>query len=69
MTIPQKVYLDIVVATNYPEQEPEHKAARWIHMLWFLVPIVGVIGFLESVKDSYHKNKPKVEQNAKRKQS
>lgn len=46
-------YLDLLVASDYPHQEPEHVAARWYHLLWLLLPIVGLLMFLESVKAAY----------------
>jgi hypothetical protein len=56
LTIPQKIYLGLIMANEYPEQEPEHVAANWYHMLWFLLPIIGMLVFTEAVKFSYNRN-------------
>lgn len=57
MTLPQKIYLSLLVAENYPEQEPEYIAAKWFHLIWLLIPMIGIIIFPMSVKESYKKNK------------
>lgn len=49
-TIPQQIYLSLLFASDYPEQEPEYKYARWYHCLWLLIPIMGVILFLQHIK-------------------
>lgn len=53
MTIAQKVYLDLLVARNYPDQEPAYIAAKWYHLFWFLVPVIGFLIFYLQVKESY----------------
>lgn len=52
-TFPQRMYLDAIVALNYPEQAPAYIAATWWHFLWILVPIAGIVAFPESVEQSY----------------
>lgn len=54
MTFAQKLYLDTLCARNYPEQEPEYIAAKWYHTLWLLIPMLGVLVFLETVKVRYN---------------
>lgn len=44
--ISQNIYLSILCATNYPEQQPEYKEAKAYHLLWLLVPIVGIPMFI-----------------------
>lgn len=45
-----RTYLEFLVATNFPEQEPEYKNARWHDLLWLFIPIIGIIGFIQSIK-------------------
>jgi hypothetical protein len=49
-----ELYLSLLVADDLPEQEPEHAAARWYHLLWLLVPMLGLILFVETVMASFH---------------
>jgi len=39
------IYLDGLLARNYPEQEPEYKLAKWYDLLWLLIPIIGFLFF------------------------
>jgi hypothetical protein len=39
------LYLGLYVANDYPEQEPEHKFAKWYDLFWLLIPICGFIFF------------------------
>ena len=40
----------------YPELQPEWQAARWYHLLWFLLFIVpGILLFLLHVEYSYER--------------
>lgn len=55
-TFAQSWYLSLLVAENYPDQEPEYIAAKWYHALWLLIPIAGIPAFLLTVKESYHNN-------------
>ena len=48
--IASNCYLDLLVARDYPEQEPEHKNARWYDLFWYLVPIIGFLLFVESIR-------------------
>jgi hypothetical protein len=49
----QKLYLNVCVAEDYPEQEPAYKCARWYHLFWLLIPISGIIMFTVSNKAKY----------------
>lgn len=51
--IAQEAYLSVYVATDYPEQELAHAAARWYHLLWLLVPLVGFVLFLGAVEEAH----------------
>jgi beta-lactamase regulating signal transducer with metallopeptidase domain len=53
-SLAQKMFLDLLVAYELPEQEPEHIAARWYHMLWLLVPICGFILFIQAIQNKYY---------------
>ena len=53
--IAQGMYIDFFAARGYEEQVPEHKSARWYHMLLLLVPILGVVLFPEAVKAAHEK--------------
>ena len=55
MTFPQWLYLELLVAGNYPDQEPCYKAALWYHALFLVIPIVGVMLFIEVVRLAYDK--------------
>lgn len=59
MTFPQKIYLNIIAADNYPEQEPAYESATWWHVLWLLIPMIGIVLFMLSVEYSHSKNKNK----------
>ncbi len=50
-----KLYLDFMVARNYPEQEPAHKVASNWDFLWLLVPVVGWMIFIKVVDYRYEK--------------
>lgn len=52
-----RLYLDLMIARNYPEQEPAHKAANNWDMLWLLIPIVGFMVFVLSIDARYAKDK------------
>ncbi len=52
MTFPQELFLSFLCASEHPNQEPAHKAARWGHLCWFVVPIVGFLLFILSVQAS-----------------
>lgn len=45
------LYLDLLVAKNYPEQEPAHKNAKWYDLFWLLIPIVGFLGFIITIEN------------------
>jgi hypothetical protein len=49
-------YIKIFNAKGYEDQEPAYKAAKWYHLLWFLVPIVGFILFVIHVEETYKEN-------------
>lgn len=55
----QGLYLDLLVAKDYPEQEPAHKCARWHDLLWFVIPIVGFQIFLEAIRNRYERQLPR----------
>ncbi len=48
----RNLYLDLIHARGYECQEPEHENARWYHLLWFLVPVIGFMMFIVHIKDS-----------------
>ncbi len=52
-----KFYLDLMMARNYPEQEPAHKVARNWDLLWLLVPILGFLIFVLAIDDRYKRGK------------
>jgi len=45
-----RIYLSLIVADNYPEQAPEYKLARWYDLFWLLIPMIGFMIFMESIK-------------------
>ena len=47
--IASDLYLGLLVAENYPEQELEYKKAKWYDLLWFLIPIIGFLIFYEKI--------------------
>lgn len=49
-TTPQYIYLDLLSALNYPEQQPEYLNATYRHLLLLLIPIMGPVLFIEAVK-------------------
>jgi len=53
LTFPQKVYLDLLVAREYPNQEPEYKNAKWYHLFWLFFPIFGFLIFIEIIRDNH----------------
>lgn len=55
MNLAAKVYLDCLVATKYPEQEPAHAVASNWDLLWFLVPICGFLLFTLSIQDRHRR--------------
>jgi hypothetical protein len=55
MTLAQKIYLELLVASEYQDQQPEYINARWYHLLYFLIPIIGIMIFVEAVR-AVHKH-------------
>ena len=53
MTFAQRAYVSLLVAEGYEEQVPEHVAARWWHLLWLVLPVVGILMFIEHVRACY----------------
>ena len=51
-TIPQRVYLNLLCAEDHPEQCPEFIAAHWGHLLFMLVPIIGILLFTTAVREA-----------------
>ena len=45
-----RVYLGFLAAEDYPEQEPAYQVARWYDLLWFLIPVAGICGFLLAIQ-------------------
>jgi hypothetical protein len=57
MNFAGKLYLSLLCATNYPEQEPAHKVASNWDLLWFLAPIpVGLLLFMMSIENRHKKD-------------
>jgi hypothetical protein len=52
----KEVYLDLICALEYPDQEPEHKEAKWYHLFYLLIPIVGFFIFQEMIRDKGRRN-------------
>jgi len=47
----RRVYLSIVCCPEqYAWQEPECEFARWYHLFFLFMPIVGIVMFVESIK-------------------
>lgn len=44
-----RVFLGLICAEDYPEQEQAYQAARWYDLLWFLFPIIGVVFFFRAI--------------------
>ncbi len=55
MNFAGRLYLDFMVAADYPEQEPAHKVARNWDLLWLLIPIVGFMIFILAIDDRHKK--------------
>ena len=53
------VYLSILCAEKYPEQCPTCDSAKWYDLLWFLIPIAGVLVFIISIEERYKEGKKK----------
>jgi len=51
----QKVYLDLLCAKGFKEQEPAYTHAMWYHLFYFLIPIVGFMLFINAVNRRYWK--------------
>ncbi len=47
------IFLDLLCAKDYPQQEPAYQSAMWYHLLWFLVPIVGFALFIDAVRGAH----------------
>jgi hypothetical protein len=48
----EKVYVDLLCAEGFEDQVPESKAARWWHLLWLLIPIIGVLMFIMAIENA-----------------
>lgn len=53
MTWPQRAYLELLCATDYPEQEPAYQVAHWSHVTFLLVPVIGTLLFILAVEAAY----------------
>lgn len=49
--IASDLYLELLVANDFPEQEPKHKNARWYDLFWLLIPIIGFLFFYEKIRN------------------
>ncbi len=45
-----QLYLILLIAEDYPKQEPEYKLAKWYDLFWFLIPVVGFLGFILAIE-------------------
>lgn len=43
---PQRLYLSLWVAEDYPWQEPGYQSIKWRHMALLAVPVVGLALFM-----------------------
>ena len=50
-----RAYLDVLCARDYPEQEPAHAVAKNADLLWFLVPVCGLVLFVSAIEARYAK--------------
>jgi len=48
----QDLYLEIHCAKGFEWQVPEYARARWYHLLWLIVPIVGFLLFDEAIRNA-----------------
>lgn len=55
MNLAARVYLSLLFAGNYPDQEPAWQAAKNRHLLWFLVPIIGFLLFILCIEDKWQR--------------
>ena len=46
-------YLALVCASGYEDQEPACNYAKWYDLLWFALPIIGFVLFINIVKDRH----------------
>lgn len=46
-------YLSLLCAENHPDQEPAYIVAKWYHLLWLLIPIIGFLLFITSIQDKH----------------
>lgn len=47
----QRMYLDSICCPwSLRWQDPEYQAARWYDLFWWIIPMIGFIIFLESIK-------------------
>lgn len=53
MNLAAKTYLEFLIASDYPEQEPAHKVAKNRDLLWFLVPVMGFLLFALAIQERY----------------
>ena len=44
-----RVFLALLCAEDFPEQEPEYQVARWFDLLWLLFPVIGILFFLRAI--------------------
>ena len=49
--IASNLYLELLCSIEYPKQEPEHSNAKWYDLFWILIPIVGILIFIEVIKN------------------
>lgn len=55
MNLAAKIYLDLLVATEHPEQEPAHVVASNWDLLWLLIPICGFLMFALSIENRHQR--------------
>jgi hypothetical protein len=48
-----RTFLELLVAEKYPEQEPAWQSARWYHLFWLAVPMIGVPLFVDAVRSAH----------------
>lgn len=56
----KNIYLELLCSKGYENQTPEYKYAKGKDLLWFIIPVIGFLFFINSIENRYnnlHKSK------------
>lgn len=50
----KEIYLELSCSKGYENQTPEYKCAKGKDLIWFIIPVIGVLFFINSIENRYN---------------